>query len=1005
MFLRRLLCIWILTCFFLSSIVPSQRVYADTVTGLPKPGAMVSLSSAFEPVLIKGLKVHPENPFLFDFIVDTGNTSLTADNAQLKAESNKLIKYFLAAMTVPEKDLWVNLSPYEKDRIIASNLGETEMGRDMLAQDYILKQLTASLIYPESHLGKTFWDKVYAKAQAMYGTTDIPVNTFNKVWIVADKADVFERANVAYVVGAHLKVMLEEDYMAMTKHYSPPLVGGARGGGVSQNPPSLTLPTKGEGTNNLGSQIIRDIVLPELEHEVNEGQNFAPLRQMYYSMILASWYKMALKDAVLTQIYGNQSKVKLGINQADSRINEAIFNQYLQAYKKGVFNYIKEDVNQVTREASPRKYFSGGEDFAVLATEAIHRKSPWSDKAVTGRIFEVRTPVHVKTSSNGFSNSANYFQDSAMTTVSVDTKFLELQNTIPMSFDMQPGALGVKLTVSRNGSGINEAPILMINNDQNLIVFSSGQETVIVSEKGYDIKDGDQTIVKLSWRGGKVFVQKKAVTTDTIMVKRDGVLLKNTLAVQELRFAKGDEQQRIKIDLGFWNQKLPNKLSLADARVSLKLMDKIGTSEFMQIVADSSKNDQVEVSIVDAAMKTAAESALNGFTEKIRTYLQSLGKSVSNGKFYTRLGDYTPEEKTLLVRIQNKIDYVETWQAFFEAFNFQSYGEGLNLKRLEGHVLNIIFTGNQFPIFLDISSLTKFLEEMAKKSKEKDKIKQLISDLTTEDRNRLINTRDALIKRLVTDQFLVRAVLGIEAKDKAMVVIHEPLSADDQGNVRFSGHIIEAYSRDRVLKVLKAMSKAGLTKLHIANWQKRPVPVFLILPLINVEKLDISKSDEEIVNAVGKEFFGQLMGTNFISINNGAREIPYLSITETRNMKVTDTNSEINRIHLKLKSLHSDFWKWIKESIDHLENTRIVDNLTQAQPTGVDAALVAAPGGIDLDRSKMQMNIQKQGEGVQMKFDQAMVARIKQEGFEGLEFKIESIVPVANLLLLLGVSI
>ena len=33
---------------------------------------------------------------------------------------------------------------------------------------------------------------------------------FNKVWIVADKAKVLERNNTAYVVGAHLKVMLEE---------------------------------------------------------------------------------------------------------------------------------------------------------------------------------------------------------------------------------------------------------------------------------------------------------------------------------------------------------------------------------------------------------------------------------------------------------------------------------------------------------------------------------------------------------------------------------------------------------------------------------------------------------------------------------------------------------------------------------------------------------------------------------------------------------------------------
>ena len=37
------------------------------------------------------------------------------------------------------------------------------MGRDMLGQDYILKQITASLIYPESNLGKKFWDKYTQK--------------------------------------------------------------------------------------------------------------------------------------------------------------------------------------------------------------------------------------------------------------------------------------------------------------------------------------------------------------------------------------------------------------------------------------------------------------------------------------------------------------------------------------------------------------------------------------------------------------------------------------------------------------------------------------------------------------------------------------------------------------------------------------------------------------------------------------------------------------------------
>src|SRR5208283_4730414 len=168
-----------------------------------------------------------------------------------RTEANKLIKYFLASLTIPEKDLWVNLSPYEKDRIVPQSFGRTEMGRDLLAEDYMLKQITASLIYPEDEIGKKFWKRVYAEAQKKFGTTNIPVNTFNKVWIVPEKAVVYEnaKAGTAYVVEASLKVMLEEDYLALSKNSphpnpphqgegnnllnSPPLVGGARGGDIN----------------------------------------------------------------------------------------------------------------------------------------------------------------------------------------------------------------------------------------------------------------------------------------------------------------------------------------------------------------------------------------------------------------------------------------------------------------------------------------------------------------------------------------------------------------------------------------------------------------------------------------------------------------------------------------------------------------------------------------------------------------------------------------------------
>ncbi len=348
----RWISIWVLVSFLATAVIP-PKVYAQALN-LPAPGAMVGLTPAYVPILMKGVRVHPENPLLFDFIVDSGKSNFKAESPAFKAESQKLIKYFLASLTIKEEDLWVNLSPYENNRIIPQVLGKTEMGRDMLAQDYILKQLTASLIYPEKDLGKAFWNRIYTKAKEQFGTTDIPVDTFNKVWITSDKAKVFERNNVAYIVGAHLKVMLESDYQAAQA------VGVRTGDPVITPAPAAVWRGQGRGASEeLAKQVIRDVVIPEIEKEVNEGQNFAMLRQMFYSMILASWYKLALKDALLNQVYSNKDKTS-GVLSDDPAVATKIYEQYLQAYKKGVFDYIKEDMDAVTHDPLPRKYFSGG---------------------------------------------------------------------------------------------------------------------------------------------------------------------------------------------------------------------------------------------------------------------------------------------------------------------------------------------------------------------------------------------------------------------------------------------------------------------------------------------------------------------------------------------------------------------------------------------------------------------------------------------------------------------
>lgn len=368
----RFISLCVAASFILTSIVPPQFAQAQqipTILNLPAPGMMLSPSISFQPAQIKGITIHPENPLQFDFLIDTGDQKF--QGAQTEEESKKLIKYFLASLTVPEDEMWVNLSPYEKDRIIPESFGATRMGRDLLAQDYILKQLSASLMYPENELGKKFWQRVYKQAYEKFGTTEIPMNTFNKIWIVPQKATVFVSGNTAYVVESHLKVMLEEDYIALARHSEASVSeaeesktdSSLRPLASAQNDKMRTVQDD-KAAHKLASAIIKEILIPEIEKEVNEGENFAMLRQIFSSAILAAWFKKNLRESLLGQVYVDQNKTK-GVEIEDKSDNQKIYNQYVEAFKTGVYNYIKEDYDPATQEVIPRKYFSGGSAMTV----------------------------------------------------------------------------------------------------------------------------------------------------------------------------------------------------------------------------------------------------------------------------------------------------------------------------------------------------------------------------------------------------------------------------------------------------------------------------------------------------------------------------------------------------------------------------------------------------------------------------------------------------------------
>lgn len=326
------------------------------------PGTMVGPSKEFVPVMLKGLTLHPDDPLHFEFLVDSGSLELSA--ADIKRSADKLVRYFMSGLTIPKSELWVNLSPYEGDRIITSALSRTELGQDLLIQDYLLKQLTSTLIYPEADLGEKFWERVYAEARRRYGITELPVETFNKVWILPDEAVIAEHGTSVEIIQSGLKVMLDEDYLAMKNQ-------------PADHPGD-------ERVSELSARVLRELIVPEIAKEVNTGENFAALRQIYHSLILAKWYKETITDSLLTKVYIDQQKV-LGVDRADPDIREKVYQRYLEAFQKGVFDYVREEYDPASQEIIPRKYFSGG--ITQFMDVPLTRDISGRRAAVTGQRF------------------------------------------------------------------------------------------------------------------------------------------------------------------------------------------------------------------------------------------------------------------------------------------------------------------------------------------------------------------------------------------------------------------------------------------------------------------------------------------------------------------------------------------------------------------------------------------------------------------------------------------
>ena len=263
----------------------------------------------------------------------------------LESETKQLLSYFFIGISLPNESFWVNLRPDSPDDIIDPLLEQTDLGKIFLESDLQLKKDTSSFTSPQTSEGKAYWNRLYKKAEELYGTENITIPTLTRPWIVPDEIIIRESKDNAYVYKATLKVMLEQDYLKDSSTYN------------FKDGRSKVL-------NEYSTQLIKETVIPKLTKEVNSSKRYAPLRQVYYSLILAQWFKQRFRAYQATNSIDPSTLIS-----KEPWEKSSYFQAYKKSFTKGEYN-ITEPIYTFNGQAI-RRYFSGGFNLSSCVSSVI----------------------------------------------------------------------------------------------------------------------------------------------------------------------------------------------------------------------------------------------------------------------------------------------------------------------------------------------------------------------------------------------------------------------------------------------------------------------------------------------------------------------------------------------------------------------------------------------------------------------------------------------------------